>query len=402
MGSFRFRRGACPALALILISILSGGIARAGIVGKEPVNPLRLARSIEPLPAEIGKGLSGADGRLFAVSARSFLEELYLPLVRNGSLRELSVLLPAENVMAEEDLAGIRSSLERAGVTEADRDSFRLENGTIRGLMAGVPVHLFPLTGIPARGGPGELLLLDPGFLHMIYKNEVRTPIVELAWKLIVTLRNHNVRAVDAVVLDLPPVDDVSMRYGFLPVLLEEMISSPATFKETFPEKWNLLQQAETAFYFAQYPESMLLYRKYLDGNPGDASACYKVAVMAVRDLDADMALQWLNRAAAADPRYARAYAEAADYLVQKELLDPAERVLRGGVAAFPKDPRMATSLAGFFILRGQRIGESGDPAGAAAYFAMAAQVEGADPAVRERASRLMKGEGGVPPQVPR
>jgi hypothetical protein len=66
-----------------------------------------------------------------------------------------------------------------------------------------------------------------------------------------------------------------------------------------------------------------------------------------------------------------------------------------------PEQEWMATALAGFFILRGERFRESGDPDGASAYFGMAAGVSGADPAVREKASRLLAGEGKNPPGPP-
>jgi tetratricopeptide (TPR) repeat protein len=386
----------------LFFSISSGGISRAGVIGKEPATRLRFARSIEALRAEIGKSRPAAGGRLFSVSSKVFLEELYLPLGRSGLFKELFVLLPSEKAMTDTDLADIRDRLARAGLSKTDQASFHLEDGTIRGVMEGISTRLSPLTRIPPREGQEDVLLLDPAFLLMIYRNEVKTPIVELAWKLMVTLREKNVRAEDVVLLDLPPADDLSLRYGFLPALLGDMIAQPSAFAGSPPGKWDILRQAETVSFFAQYPEATMLYRKYLEKNPGDASACYKIAMMAVRDLDDDMALQWLNKAAAADPRFARAFVEAADYLVRKNLLDPAERILRGGVAVFPKDPRMATSLASFFLMRGERIRESGDPEGAAAYFTSAARVEGADPAVREKAIRLTKGEGSDRPEAAR
>ena len=386
------------AILLVLFSFLQAeGISRAGVVGKEPVNRLHSARSLEGLRTGIADSLPAADGRLFAVSSRSFLNELYIPLVRSGLLKELFVLLPSEDAMIDSNLADIRKQLAQAGLSQAELGSFHLDNGTIRGLMGGIPIQLCSLTRIPVREGRKEVLLLDPEFLLVIHRNEVKTPIVESAWKLLVTLRGKDVRVDDVVLLDLPPDGDLTLRYGFLPSLLWEMTAMPSEFADALPRKWDLLRQAESVFFFAQYPEAMSLFRKYVDMNPKDASACYKIAMMAVRDLDDDMALQWLNRAAAADSRFARGYVVAADYLVEKKLLDSAERILRGGAAAFPKEPRMATSLAAFFLMRGGRILEAGDPEGAKAYFEMAAQVETADPAVREKANRLREGEVGGP-----
>jgi len=395
------RRTAIPATLVLLLLAASEGASRAEPAGNgPPIRPIS-ANSLEAARVEIGKALPGAGGRLFSVSPKALLKDLYLPLGQDGLCRELDVLLPSESAMTDADLEEVRRNLAQAGLPNEGRASFRLEDGVVRGVMQGMPVRLFPINRIPGMKGQNRVVLLDPSFLHVLYRNEVSTPIVELAWKLIVTLRSRGILGRDIVLLDLPPGDDPSLRYGFLPALLGEMIASPSAFAAGLPETWDLLQQAETAFFFAQYPEATLLYRKYLERNPGDASACYKIARMAIMELDFDMGLQWLNRAAAKDPGFARAFVEAAEYLGKKNLLDPAERILRGGVAAVPGDARVATSLASFLIMRGIRFRESGDPEEATAYFGMAAKVEGADPAVREKAAGLWKGEGGSPPATP-
>jgi hypothetical protein len=378
------------------------GVCRGGIIGKDNTIRLRTVPSLDALSTEIEKRITPAGGRLFSVSSRTFLGEIYLPLVRKGLLKELFLLLPGENPMKEGDLTGIRNCLAAAGVSSPDRASFHLDNGAIRGLMEGASVRLFPLTRIPAWDGKEVVLLIDPEFLLPLYRNEVKTPIVELAWKLLVTLRGKNVRSEDVFLLDLPSGDDASLRYAFLSILLGEMIVSPSSFDENLPRKWEILQQAENAAFFGQYPETMTLYRRYLELSPKDASACYKIAMAAVRDLDDDMALHWLNRAAALDSRFLRGFVTASDYLGQRRLFDPAERILRAGTVAYPKEAPLATSLAAFLLMRGERILQTGDIEGAEAYFRMAAGVEGADKTVIDKARSRIGRNGSPLPVVPR
>jgi len=376
--------------ASILILACFAGVetCRGGVIGKDAPALLRSERSLDVLSAGIGERVASRGGRLFSVSSRTFLEEIYLPLARAGRLKELFLLIPGQGALKEEDVTGIRDRLAAAGVPPADRGTFRLDDGTVRGVMEGVSVRIFPVTRVPAGDGVDAVLLVDPEFLLSLYGNEVKTPIVELARKLVVTLRDRNVRSQDVFLADLPPADDASLRYAFLPILLREMIAAPATFGETLPEKWEILQRAETAAFFAQSAEAVLLYRRYLDLAPGDASACYKIAMAAVRDLDDDMALHWLNRAAALDVRFVRGFRTASEYLAQRRLYDPAERILRAGTWAFPKDGALSTSLAAFLLMRGESILETGDVARAEEYFGMAAGVEGADRAVVESAKR--------------
>lgn len=406
MTFMRTRRRAVRFLVGGAILLLAGfpveGTCLGGLIGKDAPVLVRTERSIDDLSAGIGERIASCGGRLLSVSSRTFLGEIYLPLARGGRLKELLLLLPGKEPLKGEDLAGIRNRLAASGVSPSDRETFRLDDGTVRGIMEGVSVRIFPVTRVPAGDGNDVVLLVDPEFLLSLYGNEVKTPIVELARKLVVTLGNANVRSQDVFLADLPPSDDASLRYAFLQILLREMIAAPGTFGETLPEKWEILQRAETAAYFAQSAEAVLLYRRYLDLEPRDASACYKVAMAAVRDLDDDLALHWLNRAAALDARFIRGFRTASDYLAQRRLYDPAERILRAGAAAFPKEGPLSTSLAAFLLSRGASLLESGDVARAEEYFGMAAGVEGADRAVVESARSRMGRQGSPSNAAPR
>lgn len=349
---------------------------------------VEMARGQQEARSVLEEVLPGAGGRALLVSPHDYLGTLLLPLRRSGVLKELVVLLPYDNVLTEGHIEELRGFLERGGIPEEDRRGLRFQNGSIRGVIDGMPVTVSTLKALPKQEGE-FLVVIDTAFLPVLYRNEVKTPMVDLAWKLVLTLRERKIRADAVVLFDAAGRPDFPLEYGFLAHLLREMISAPDAFAEGPPEKWRTLKAADAAYFFSQYAEGMELYRMYLGKNPSDASACYKIAAMASRDLDVDLVLHWLNRAAAADPFYRRAFAELAGYFFRKEMFDASERILQSGLSGFPNDPVISTNLAVLYISRGEAAREAGYVEIAAEYYRQAAGVKAAEPSMRDRAISL-------------
>jgi len=378
-----------PAIALILLWAVSVSFADAGVVGRDPA-AVSTARSQQEAMAALEKGLPGAGGRALLVSPHDYLGALLLPLRKAGLLKELVVLLPHDNVLTERHLDELRGFLEKGGIPEGDRKGLRFENGSIRGTIEGMPVRISTLTALPKQEGE-FLVILDTAFLPAVYRNEVKTPMVGLARRLALTLADRNVRGKSVVIFDAVGRADFSLEQGYLAALLREMVAAPGDFSSDLPEKWKILGAAETAYFFSQYSDGMVLYKEYLAKAPGDASSCYKIAMLSIRDLDVDLSLHWLVKAVEADPLYLRAFSEVAGYLFRKELFEGAERVLLSGLSKAPKDPLLATNLSALYLTRGEAAREAGDAGTARDFFSLAAGVEGAESQMRERARSLVE-----------
>lgn len=368
-------------------------------MGRNPLPDVAVARSQREARELLAKELPGAGGKLLLVSPHDYLASLILPLRREGALKELAVVLPFDNVLGEEHLDEVRAFQKQAGVREEDRETLRLSNGSIVGAIEGMPLALYTIAGLPKLESGEFLLALDTSFLPALYRNEVKTPMVDLAWKLVLTLADRGISAKRAVLFDAVGREDFPLEQGYLAALVREMLSNPGRFSGALPEKWRMLKAAESAWFFAQYADGMALFRRYLEEAPEDASACYKIAMMAMRDLDVDMALQWVDKAVEADPLYKRAFAEMGKHLFRKELFDGVERVLLAGLSRFPKDPLLATNLAALYISRGEAFREAGETGAAAELFALASDVEGADPPLREKAKAMAGSLPGAPPK---
>ncbi|MDD5761339.1 MAG: hypothetical protein PHP88_02370 [bacterium] len=381
---------ALKAILSICVVVITGAstvFAAVGIVGRDPV-PVSIARSQREAKEALEKGLPGAGGRALLVSPHDYLGTLLLPLRKAGVLKELIVLLPHDNVLTDGHLEELRGFLEKGGIPEGDRKTLRFDKGSVRGAIEGMPVLISTLKALPKQVGE-FLVVLDTAFLPAVYKNEVKTPMVDLARRLTLTLADRNVGAKAVVILDAVGRADFPLDQGYLPGLLRELISTPGDFADDLPEKWRILKAADGAFFFSQYAEAMLLYKEYLGKAPGDASACHKIATMAYRDLDVDLSLHWLVKAVEADPLYRRAFSDVAGYFFQKELFEGAERVLLSGLSKFPKDPLFSTNLSAIYLSRGEAARDAGDPEAAREFFSLAAGIEGAEPRMRDRARSM-------------
>lgn len=367
------------------------------MAGRDPVAAVSTAMSQQEARDALEKHLPGAGGRALLVSPHDYMGTLLLPLRKAGILKELVVLLPHDNVLAEVHLEQLLGFLGRAGVSEGDRKGFRFGNGFIRGAIEGMPVTVATPKALPRQ--EGELLVvIDTAFLPAIYQNEVKTPMVDLVRRLALTFANRNVGARAAVIFDAVGRPDFPLEYGYLASLLREILSAPGDFADDLPEKWRILKAADLSSFFSQSADGMLLYKEFLGKAPGDASACYRIAMTAIRDLDVDLSLHWLVKAVEANPLYRRAFADAAGYLVRKEFFDGAERVFLSGLSKFPKDPLLSTNLSALYMSRGEGAREAGDTETARDFFSLAAGVEGAEPQMRERAGKLAESVGAAAP----
>lgn len=371
--------------------------AQPAVVGDRPIRNILKVRNAAEAAEALRRELPKAAGRLILFSPHDYLAEIILPLHREGVLQDLVAVLPAEGMLTPASRDGVRAFLEAGGVAGDDRATFVADNGTVTGRIGRLSVVLCTPKGL-RRPEMESVVALDTAFLAAMYRDDVKTPMVALARKLVATMRARLVTASAVVIFDASGRPDFPLDFGYLPTLLKEIVSAPESFAAAPPEKWRLLAAAETGYFFMQFQLAAPLYARFLELAPGEPSACYRLAWMAARDLEVDAALPWLARAAS-DPPYRRGYAEIAEYLFRKGRVDGAERVLRAGLAAFPKDPVIATNLAGLYLASGVAAGDAGDLTVAARFFDAAAKVEGADPLLIRKARSMGGARPGRAPQ---
>jgi tetratricopeptide (TPR) repeat protein len=392
------RGGRFSVAGMFLLTLLAAqgrGPAAAAVLGQDPAVDAGVVRSPDEALKALELALPRSSGRLLLLSQYPYMASLLLPLMEMGILKELVVVLPSEKPLGENALEGIRRSLADEEISPSDLDTLVFDNGVIRGRLGKIPCSLNALPGIPEGPRP-YTVAIDTFFLLGVYKSEVTIPMADLAGKLILTLRSRKVDASSVVLLDATSRAEFPLEHADLAMLLREMVVSPKDFDGTLPDKWRMRKRADLLYFFMQTEEASDLYRKWLAMEPRDASASYRLAMLAAWDLDADRSLRSMNKAASVDPAFKRGYLGIARVFDEKKRADATERILWSGLAKFPKDALLSTALAEYFLGFGAAASSKGARGEAEEYY------EGADPGVREEArSRLNPvpplREGGKP-----
>lgn len=402
-GSARF--AVAGILLAILLSSQGRGPAAAAVIGADPVGDARIVRSPDETLKALEEALPRSAGRLLLLSQYLYMEDLILPLAKRGILKELVVVLPSEKALGADALDGIRRSLAGEGVSPSDLETFTFDNGVVRGKLGRVPSSLSALPGIRDDPRP-HTVAIDAFFLLGVYRSEASTPMVDLAGKLVVTLRSRKVDASSVILLDPALRAAFPLEHAVLALMLREMVVSPGDFREALPEKWRTRKRADLLYFFLQAEEASDLYGAWYSNEPRDASAPYRVALLAAGELDVERSVRWMDKAASSDPAFRRGYLEIARRFEEKKRSGAAERILGDGLAKFPKDPLLSTALAGYLIGSGDAASAKGDRREAGRCYRKAALLEGADPGIREEAKSRMDpvrprrgggGAGGAP-----
>ncbi len=232
-------------------------------------------------------------------------------------LKSCLVVIPSTNRITPEIALALRELMGYENVPETIREAFKLTDGVFEGKISGREFRFVALPDLPIQAKP-VAVLIETSFLAGIFENEVKSPIVVETKRLFLTLQNRKVLAGEILWLDDSSRPDYPFDFAFLYPLFREMVSNPDAFIEKVPEKWDLLSEADHFRFFQQNEEAYGKYRQYLDLEPGDPSACLKIAYMAASESEAELALTWLDRAISLNSDYRRVFPDFERYFSAK------------------------------------------------------------------------------------
>lgn len=338
-------------LFLVPVGTEAGWDARV-LIGTEA-----LRKDLPSLPA------AGEEVTLFG--PEDHLPDLFLPLHKEKRAGSLVVVVPSDTPLEEENLSAWKKYV--AGLSPGADNLFVLRDGALEGEVDGLPVRVVPIQGWKGGAGNGAVVL-DLSFLTAMYKDEVRTPFVDLPRKFIATIED---RGLDPSRLRLWVADRgrVPLAHGYLPKLVSEIARNPGAFRGEIPRKWRELRQGEYLAFFSAYEEAVPHLQMYLEEEPEDPSVLFLLAQLHFVDREIERGLRFLRRAFKADAYYIRGYPEAALQFFRKGELESAERVLRAGLLQEPSTPELKQGLAYVLLEQAKKL-LPGDPPGAEARFA--------------------------------
>lgn len=231
---------------------------------------------------------------------------------------------------------------------------FTLDNGVIRGKGG------FGEATVTALDRPGEwprrpILVIDTAFLLSLYKDEVRTPMVPLVVKLYATIRRADIAPISVWIVSRNREVSFPLEFGYLPVLVREIFSTPRNFREELPETWRRVQSAQQLVFFGQTDEALEALKELLFPETAPY-AYYQSAVLQFREARIEEGVRNLRAGSSIDSDYGRGFLLQAGAFWAKGEVGIAEFILREGFSMFPGETSLAVGLAR--SLAEQAIGE--------------------------------------------
>ncbi|MHB8173556.1 MAG: tetratricopeptide repeat protein [Nitrospirota bacterium] len=263
---------------------------------------------------------------------------------REGMIREIYWAAPAKKSVSTEPIGRFRKFLKSIGLPERDLRSFRHYKKGIRGTMAGIPVRIYALKDLP-RIRRRTVLLADPGFFKDLYKDEVKTPFLDLFGGVMNSLGSSGIRVSDAVVSYSSSLPPLSVKDRFIARYLYTYFSTPAKLRHGPPATWKLRAQAMYDGTFYQLNQVAQSYADAIKKDPKDPSLSYDMALALFTLKDLKGVRLELANTVGLDKNYYPAYLEMAGYFLSQKMPPDSEYFARIAVKINPRDPRCWEAL---------------------------------------------------------
>ena len=263
---------------------------------------------------------------------------------RERLIREIYWAAPAKKSVQSESMDKFRKFLESIGLSKAEVRTFRHYRSDIRGMVAGVPVRIFALKDLP-RIRRRMVVLADPGFFNNLYKNEVKTPFLDLFGGVMNSLGSSGIRVSDAVISYSSYLPPLSVKERFIARYLYTYFSDPKELKNGPPATWKLRSQAMYDGTFYQINNVAQSYADAIKKDPKDPSLAYDMALTLFEMKDLKGVRMELANTVGLDKNYYPAYIDMANYFFSQKMPPDSEYFARIAVKINPKDPRCWTAL---------------------------------------------------------
>ncbi len=259
-------------------------------------------------------------------------------------IREIYWAAPAKKSVETEPIARFRKFLKSIGLPKRDIRSFRHYKKGIRGTVAGIPVRIYALKDLP-RIRRRMVVLADPGFFKDLYKNEVKTPFLDLFGGVMNSLGASGIRVSDATVSYSSSLPPLSVKDRFIARYLYTYFSEPKKLKNGPPATWKLRSQAMYDGTFYQLNQVAQSYADAIKKDPKDPSLQYDMALALFELKDLKGVRMELADTVGLDKNYYPAYLDMASYFYSRKMPPDSEYFARIAAKINPKDPRCWTAL---------------------------------------------------------
>lgn len=266
--------------------------------------------------------------------------------LRNSWFSELIWCYPRMETAQGLDLQQFKEQFITAGFADKrEADTLSLTDETFSGTLRGVPFIATDLASVEPFKQP-VIVHIDLGYFQPLYKNEVSTPLLDLVYKTLTTIKSKQLQVL-AVTFSYGHIDDkISLGVRFVGDIISYLVEDPARLDQSMPINWRRQRDALYLDNFFQKEQIRGLFLKQELDAPNEAWIKYNL-YRSVKSLKEEgLAMDYLEQAVALDPVYAIEYLELSALAYNQNDPNDARTLLDHAARAFPEDVFIELQLA--------------------------------------------------------
>ncbi len=265
--------------------------------------------------------------------------------LRSGWFSELAWALPLRDAAQELDLEKFKAQLSSSGIADTrETETMTLNKRLLSGNLRGTP---FRAAALPLLKLNGPVIVhIDLSYFQPIYKNEISTPLLDIIFQTIQTLKKMNLNTL-AVTFSYGHLDSqIALDVRFIGDIVAHLIEDPTRLDQDIPLNWQRQRDSLYLANFFQKDKIRELFEAQEKDEPDAAYVKFNLYRSAADHKEGAKALDYLSQAVALDPVYALEYFELSNMAYNKQRPDEALRMLELAAEVFHKDPFLKLQMA--------------------------------------------------------
>lgn len=271
---------------------------------------------------------------------------------------EIVLVLPTTKKPEEVSLDSFRERALKSGfLSDSEAKGLRLDDGTIRGTVRGLPLSIPHPDKLPKLAKP-ILLHVDLGFFKDMYVNEVKTPAYDLIYQLVTNIQAADYQTQAATLSFSNQEIGFGLESRFLIRDLAEILRRPQLIGGNTPPSWTLRAQAMYASTLFNEDKARELTAQAVKTNPEDAAAHYALALSLFAQNLPEEGFAALDQAVALDRGYGLGYLMFAERAREMGKGENSIELLQKAAQAIPENPFIHRELA-HQLIQASRVKEA-------------------------------------------
>lgn len=238
------------------------------------------------------------------------------------------------------------------GFNKDSAKDVKMTGTSVEAKLNGVPVCICGLKDLPALRN--VVVVIDLSFFPPLYKDEIKTPFLDLFRGFMATLKARRLKASYVFISNSTGMKLVPMEFRFVAGYLKTFFREPWKLKDGPLPEWEFRSRGMEYNTFFQPDDMLRNYKQAVKHSPGDASLRFDLSKAYLYVKNAAEIRKNLDEAVRIDGGYYLQYIEMGSYFTAQGMPEDAEYFLKKAQESCPDDPRIYEAYSKLYSVWGK------------------------------------------------